>query len=347
MKFHHCHCQYIPAYILGNLVKNVDMDFSQDARLSLMQGKLSHDKRISKEITMGVFTTAQAKQKAKREVYDCDQLYQQRVKLVRKEGGQASDDAVVNTVYDHVGIVREYYKKILGRDSIDGLGMDLILNVHYGKNYMNAYWDGDEMTFGEGDGKIFTDFTGSLDVVAHELTHGVTQHTANLNYSGQSGALNEHFSDVFGSAIQQYANKQNAGDADWLVGNEIMGPTLFGEALRSMKAPGTAYHNDLIGHDGQPAHMKDYYSGQDDNQGVHINSGIPNRAFYLVAYDLGTDVAVRIWYHALQNLWPAAQFNDAAEIISESARALTKKQIAPEGATQTVRLAFKEVGLPA
>ena len=254
-------------------------------------------------------------------------------------------DTAVDTVYEFAKVVRDYFYG-LERNSIDNQGMDLILNVHYGQGYMNAFWDGDEMTFGDGDGNIFTSLTQSLDVMAHEFTHGVTQHTANLDYYSQSGALNEHFSDVFGSAIQQYHSEQDAGEADWLVGNEIMGPMLFGESLRSMKAPGAAYDNNLMGNDPQPSHMRNYYAGSDDNQGVHINSGIPNRAFFLVASDIGTDKAVLIWYQALRMLWPDANFNDAVEVISDSARLLTKVNKVPRGSTQTVRLAFQEVGLP-
>lgn len=281
-----------------------------------------------------------------RQVYDCENQWVQRVTLARGEGDPAKGDSDVDTVYDFAGVVRGYFAE-LERNSIDNAGMDIILNVHFGQNYMNAFWDGDEMTFGDGDGQIFTSFAQSLDVVAHELAHGVTQFTANLDYYSQSGALNEHFSDVFGSAITQYHDKQEAGDADWLIGNEIMGPTLFGETLRSMKAPGTAYDNALMGQDPQPAHMDDYYAGPADNQGVHINSGIPNRAFYLVATDnIGTHKATQIWYHALQNLWPTANFNDAVDVIVESARILTKNKVVPEGTTQTVRKAFAEVGLP-
>jgi Zn-dependent metalloprotease len=120
-------------------------------------------------------------------------------------------------------------------------------------------------------------------VVAHELTHGVTQHTAGLIYYGQSGALNESMSDVFGTVIQQAIDGKTADDADWLIGNDIMGPDLYGEALRSMKAPGSAYDNYIMGKDPQPDHMTRYYHGADDNQGVHINSGIPNKVFYLVS----------------------------------------------------------------
>jgi Zn-dependent metalloprotease len=284
--------------------------------------------------------------KSDRKVYDCKNKWQQRVKLVRDEGKPATDDKDVDRVYAYAGNVRDYFNKMLKRNSIDNKGMDLILNVHFGEDYMNAFWDGDEMTFGDGDGEIFISFTESLEVVAHELAHGVTQFTADLEYFSQSGALNEHFSDVFGSAITQYVSKQQADEADWLVGNEIMGPSLYGEALRSMQAPGMAYDNDLLGKDPQPAHMSDYYTGSDDNQGVHINSGIPNRAFYLVAMEIGTDKATLIWYDALQKLWSTAKFNDAVAVTVESARMLTRQKKVPVGSTQRVRAAFREVGLP-
>lgn len=124
-----------------------------------------------------------------------------------------------------------------------------------------------------------------------------------------------------------------------------MGPELFGEALRSMKAPGTAFYNHIMGKDLQVAHMKDYFNGPADNQGVHINSGIMNKVFYLVAMDIGTDKATHIWYHALQNLWKTANFNDAVHVITRSTQILTKSKEVPFGTTQTVRSAFREVGL--
>ena len=209
-----------------------------------------------------------------------------------------------------------------------------------------AFWDGDEMTFGDGDGQVFTSFAPLAGRHGPRTCHGVTQFTADLEYQGQSGALNEHFSDVFGAVITQRHLKQDAGSADWLVGNEIMGPSLYGEAFRSMKAPGSAYDNPLVGYDPQPDHMDDYYSGPQDNQGVHINSGILNRVFYLVATDIGTAEAGKLWYHALQQLWTNAQFNDAVEVLVDAARTMTKRGVVPLGTTQTVRLAFKEVGLP-
>jgi Zn-dependent metalloprotease len=294
---------------------------------------------------MAVFAGSASSAAADRLVYDSGQTWEQRVKLARKEGGLATADKDTNKVYDYIRVTRDFFKEVLNRNSIDGLGLDIVANVHFGDKFNNAFWDGDDITFGDGDGVIFTSFAKSLDVVAHELAHGVTQFTADFEYANQPGALHEHFSDVFGSAITQYHLKQDAHNADWLIGDEIMGPSLYGEVLRSMMAPGTAYDNSLLGKDPQPAHMDDLYTGDWDNGGVHINSGIMNRAFYLTAMRIGTDNAMRIWYHALQKLWRTAQFCDAVAVIAESARILTKNGEVPLGSVQAVRAAFRKVGL--
>ncbi len=249
--------------------------------------------------------------------------------------------------YDNAGLVRTFFRQMLNRDSIDNRSLDLVLNVHYGTKFNNAFWDGDEMTFGDGDGVIFSGFARSLDVVAHELAHGVTQHTSGLAYQGESGALNEHFSDAFGTAITQWASNERPDDADWLIGDEIMGPDLYGEALRSMRNPGTAYDNPILGKDPQPAHYADaLHRRRATTAGVHINSGIPNRAFYLVASELGdTLVAARIWYHALSFLKPNCTFAMAAAQIADSARILVKAGVVHKGAAQIVRGAWHEVGV--
>ncbi|NIS78971.1 MAG: peptidase M4 family protein [Anaerolineales bacterium] len=342
MAYYACRCTFVPPQVLENLAR-VGVG---EARLSIQQSRQSRTKRGIRLVDMETFTGVKAKGKAARKVYDCKNTWKQRVKLVRDETDPPTGDEAVDQVHDHAKMVRDYFKNVLNRNSIDNRGMDLILNVHFGKDYMNAFWDGDEMTFGDGDGTLFVNFTKSLDVVAHELAHGVTQFTADLEYYSESGALNEHFSDVFGSAITQFALKQDAGSADWLIGNEIMGPQLYGETLRSMRAPGMAYNHPLMGRDPQPDHMENYYTGTGDNQGVHINSGIPNKAFYLVAMEIGTDKATLIWYDALQKLWSTAKFNDAVQVIVESARTLTKEGEVPLGSTQRVRAAFKAVGLP-
>ena len=340
-------CHFIPEFILESVARSsVSSESVLNTIYSIKESTLSHEKRINRVNSVDEFASLSPVGNAARFVYDSQGKWLQKVKLVRKEGGPPTPDEAVNNSYDYSGKVRDYFKSQLNRNSIDNANMDLILNVHYGVNYQNAFWDGSMMNFGDGDNVIFINFTKSLDVIAHELSHGVTQWEAALNYSGQSGALNEHFSDVFGSVITQYVEGQTAQTADWLIGDEIMGPNLYGEALRSMKEPGTAYNNPIMGKDPQPSHMKDYYTGSADNHGVHINSGIPNKAFYLSSMDIGTDKAALVWYTALQKLWATANFNDAFTVIVDSARLLVKNGQIPKGSPQKIRAAFKEVGLP-
>ena len=207
--------------------------------------------------------------------------------LARSEDGAESGDASVNPPSTASAAPGSSTPRSCGRNSIDDRGMRLDGYVHRGVRYNNAFWDGREMVFGDGDGRIFSDFTGSLDVIGHELTHGVTEYTANLEYHVQSGALNESMSDVFGSLVKQWVAQQTADQADWLIGADIFTPGMDADALRSLSRPGEAYDNELLGKDPQPAHMRDFVELPDtedgDNGGVHINSGIPNKAFYLAA----------------------------------------------------------------
>ena len=275
-----------------------------------------------------------------RMVYDSGNRYEQRLTLVRTEGGSDSADAVVNDAYDHSGYVREYFRNTFGHNSMDDMGMPVISNVHYGIKYNNAYWDGDEMTYGDGDGAEFRNFASAIDVVAHELTHGITQFMANLEYYGQSGALNEHFSDVFATIIKQKYLGQLPSEADWLIGDSIVAPGFPGKAIRSMKAPGTANDFDI-----QPDHMDRYYSGSSDNQGVHINSGIPNKAFYLAASELGMEDAGKIWFRCLKGLWRTAGFNDMLGLILDTCRQLSEEGQVDSRAEQLVGDSFYSVGL--
>ena len=199
----------------------------------------------------------------------------------------------------------DFYRQLFGRNSIDNKGLLIKQYVHYDKGMDNAYWDGRRMVYGDGDGTVFTSFTNDIDVIGHELTHGVTENEANLNYENQAGALNESFSDIFGIMIKQRFNNQDVKKSDWLIGEKVMiGPKY---ALRSMKAPGTAYINHPeLGTDPQPATMDKYQNlpntSSGDWGGVHINSGIPNFAFYVTAYNMGGyawDKAGRIWYAVL------------------------------------------------
>jgi Zn-dependent metalloprotease len=245
--------------------------------------------------------------------------------LQRSEGKPETSDVSINECYDGLGDMYDFIGTVFNRQSIDDMGMDLIGTVHYDKKFNNAFWDGQQMVFGDGDGIIFNRFTGSVDVIGHELTHGITSYTANLLYSGQSGALNESISDCFGSMLKQYHLKQTSADADWLIGQGLFTDKINAIALRSMKAPGTAYDDPALGgKDSQPDNMKGFVVTSADSGGVHTNSGIPNRAFYLVAYGLGGyswERAGQIWYTTLRDprLKRNASFKLFADLTCDNA----------------------------
>ena len=207
--------------------------------------------------------------------------------LVRSAGDPPSGDAAVDEACSGVEATLSLYQDVFDRSSYDGKGAQVVSTVHYDQDYDNAFWDGSQLVFGDGDGSVFQRFTKPIDVVAHELSHALTEHTANLTYDGQSGALNESVSDAFGSCVKQRIAGQGVDEADWLIGEGIFLPAVQGVALRSMKAPGTAYDDDVLGKDPQVGSMDDYVVTSDDNGGVHTNSGIPNRAFYLAATAMG------------------------------------------------------------
>jgi Zn-dependent metalloprotease len=250
---------------------------------------------------------------AERRIFDGDSGTRLPGRLVRAEGDPAGADVAVNEAYDGLGATLALYRDLYRRNSLDGAGLDLVGTVHYGDRYDNAQWNGTQMVFGDGDGTIFNRFTSCIDVIGHELTHGLTQYTANLRYRDQPGALNESLSDVFGALVKQYNLGQTAAEADWLIGEGIFAAGIKGVAIRSMKAPGTAYDDPKLGRDPQPSSMAGYLETDEDNGGVHVNSGIPNHAFYLAATALGGyawERAGQVWFDTLTDpeLSPGATF---------------------------------------
>ncbi|MBD8659890.1 M4 family metallopeptidase [Frigoribacterium sp. CFBP 8754] len=245
-------------------------------------------------------------------------------RVVRREGEPPTDDVAVTEAYDALGATHALFLEAYGRSSIDGSGLPLDATVHYGLDYDNAFWDGRRMVFGDGDGEVFRRFTASVSVVGHELAHGVTQYTTALEYEGQSGALNESVSDVFGALVEQHLLGQAADEASWLIGEGLFTDEVQGRALRSMAAPGTAYDDDVLGKDPQPAHMDDYVETTEDAGGVHLNSGIPNKAFHLVATALGGrawERAGQVWYDAITSgdVSPTSTFAEFAAVTVAAA----------------------------
>lgn len=322
-------CSIIPPHVLDTLAQSDDAALAGPARRTLERDSIERTHRRLTTV-IGAPSVSLPKEAAEskphRTIYDARHKTELPGRKVRGEGEKPGKDATVNRAYAGLGATFELYLKTYQRNSIDGSGLPLNATVHYSEEYNNAFWNGEQMVFGDGDGEIFLDFTIPVDVIGHELTHGVTQYTANLTYFGQPGALNESLSDVFGSLIKQYTLGQSASEADWLIGAGLLAPRVTGKALRSMKEPGTAYDDDVLGKDPQPADMDHYVRTGRDNGGVHINSGIPNRAFYLVADALGGNAwerAGQIWYAVLTGgeLAQDASFTDFAKLTVAAARA--------------------------
>ncbi len=343
---HACMCSIIPPHVFRELALRGSKKQQDLAWRTLTKSEQARGQRLM--LTAIAVMGATATGGKRRTVYDARHHTALPGRLVRGEGDPASDDGMVNEAYEGAGATYDFYLRVFQRKSIDNRGMRLDSTVHYDRDFSNAFWNGQQMVYGDGDGEIFQRFTKVLDVIGHELTHGVIQNEAALEYEGQSGALNESFADVFGSLVLQYKKKQKASEAEWLIGKGLLTSKVNGVALRSMKEPGTAYDDPLIGKDPQPGHMHDYVDTDDDNGGVHINSGIPNRAFYEAAIRMGGNAwekAGKIWYSTLRDrLRPNTEFAEAARMTADVATELYGPQ-SPE--RQAVHDAWRAVGLTA
>lgn len=254
---------------------------------------------------------------------------------------KASYDAPAVDAHYYAGKVYDYYKSTFNRNSYDGNGAALKSTVHYGSKYNNAFWNGIQMVYGDGDGSNFIPLSGGLDVVAHELTHAVTSSESDLVYQYESGALNEAISDIMGTAVEFNVQPTKA---DYLIGEDIYTPSVSGDALRSMSNP-TLY--------GDPDHYSKRYTGTSDNGGVHTNSGIINKAAYLIAVGgthygvtvsgIGPDKLAAIVYRAnTVYLTSNSSFSQARAAFIQSASDLYGTS---STAKTTVTNAFTAVGI--
>lgn len=342
----------VPPYIVEHMARSADPRVRERALTSLAHGAAVRAVRAFAQQMPPMMAAPSPTGRKTRLVYDARKKDRLPGKLVRSEGEPKTADAAVNEAYDHSGDTYDFYHDLFGRNSLDDAGMTLISSVHVGEadgggRYQpmsNAFWDGGQMAYGDGDGEVFARFTASLDVVAHELTHGVQSYTSNLVYRGQSGALNEHFADVFGILVRQWRRGETAEKASWLIGADVLLPARTRRGIRDMEHPGTAFTDDpALGTDPQPDHMKRLYAGAADSGGVHINSGIPNRAFVLVAQSLGGpawETAGQIWYAAMLQLSRTSSFADMAKVTAQIAG--DRFGAAPRKA---VKAAWRAVGL--
>lgn len=253
-----------------------------------------------------------------RKTYDADHGHSLPGTLARSEGDEPTGDKDIDNAHDFAGATYDYYWNTHGRDSYDNRGATLISTANYSRSYQNAYWDGEQTVYG--------DHFAVKDVVAHEWTHAVTEHSADLEYRWQSGALNESFSDIFAAMVDR---------DDWLIGEDLAPYILGGrEAIRDLSNPPRF---------GQPDHTDDWVETCSDNEGVHTNSGITNKAYYNIATAIGKDKAERIFYRALTvYLHSESSLEDARAAALQSAQDLYGAN-SPE--YYAVRDGFNAVGL--
>lgn len=253
----------------------------------------------------------------------------------------SSADGAARDAATEAAEVARFLREEFGRNSLDDAGMALLSSVHYSVKYNNAFWNGSQMVYGDGDGAIFVDFTGSNDVIAHEMTHGMTQYSAALGYEDQAGGLNESVSDVFGSMFRQWRAGQAVADADWLIGHDIMGPAAKARGytcLRDMADPAADHCLSP-----QPVKFSQYRKGMDP----HDSSGIPNLAFCKAAVAIGGNswkTAGQIWFRALTGYAPSP--NLTMKAFANRTRAIAKQQFSSQpNVAAAIDQAWKDVGL--
>lgn len=335
-------CCILPPHMLDHIVR-CSKDKYRDWALETL---IATEQFRGRRTAVGNVSFAVSPGRKRRTIYDAQNGTSLPGILIRGEGDPPSHDDAVNEAYDGAGATYDLFHDIYERNSIDDRGLRLDATVHYDVRYDNAFWNGDQMVYGDGDGRLFNRFTLAIDVIAHELSHGINQFEADLIYSGEPGALNESFADVFGSLVKQRSLNQTVNEADWLIGAGVLASGVQGEAFRSLKAPGTAYDDPVLGKDPQPDHYTNLYRGNASDGGVHINSGIPNRAFYLAAMAIGGyawEKAGRIWYVTLRDaLRSDSTFQQAADATISVAQQLYGNDSDEQKA---VRSAWQQVGV--
>jgi Zn-dependent metalloprotease len=343
-----CICHIVPEKVLKRL--EADRSFSLEQRknfadtikidvelrkLRTQAGKLTRVvSRLAAPRAMGVVAAPPAIT-----VFDC--THGQTLPGAQLPDPGNSTDATAKRAFVETSSVAAFYSQVFGRNSIDGAGMAMISSIHYGNDYNNAFWNGSQMTYGDGDGAIFIDFTNGNDVIGHELTHGVTQHSLQLNYSNEAGGLNESLSDCFGSMFRQWEAKQNVNQADWLIGKDIMGPDALQKGLTCLRDMANPAAKHCLAP--QPTKYSQYTPGMDP----HESSGIPNLAFYTVAMAVGGnswDKVGQIWYKSMTGFGPSP--NMKMKAFADRTRAVAAQLNPGDTAVAgAVDAGWKKVGL--
>lgn len=342
-----CKCFIIPADVLDRLSR--DTDLPADARQKLQDTKsvdihIRNVRENARTLTLAAFAVAPVRAAIAAAptvtVYNCQNSQSLPGAQIDDPVNGGDEDSA--QIFNVTTAVAQFYQQVFGRNSIDDAGMTMVSSEHFGQGYNNAFWNGQQMVYGDGDGQIFADFPKGDDVVGHELTHGVTQYTLQLAYQGDAGGLNEGNSDVFGSMFRQWQAGQDVTAADWLIGSDIIGPAAKAKGytcLRNMANPA-----DTAALAPQPT---TYDPATTPTLDPHYSSGIPNFAFYKMCMAIGGkswEKAGQVWYKTLTGLGssPNLSMSDFASAMRNNANQLYPGDSSVGAA---VDQAWTEVGL--
>jgi Zn-dependent metalloprotease len=325
---------FLPPYLMLELVRRNPNQIWHSQNIVITQ-------RLWQKAHNGHIWLPASDGKAQILVYDAKNTYRIPGTRARFEPEGPVADAVLNKIYEYSLAVRKFHKEVCGINSMDNQGMNYVNTGHYGKKYNNAYNNGVQMVFGDGDGDIFITFV-LLDVVGHEDGHEITGKTCDLEYHDQPGALNEHLSDVDGVVCRQYTLKLSVDQDTWLIGPGIFSSTVNGRALRDMLNPGTAYDDKRLGKDPQPDHMSKFVHTSSDNGGVHFNSGIPNKAYALFAKAVGGNAwenSYKVWFQLRHEIPSDCDFQTFADKSVEICKRMLPNDV------QKLKDAWNAVGI--
>lgn len=341
-----CVCFIVPKSVLERLAH--DKSLPTDVRRAMFDSSLLSDLLRQSRDQHGAFISASRIMGAHLDelaaepqsvVFDCRHTHTLPGRPVTDPGH--SSDQSAQRAHAQALKVSQFYETAFKRNSVDNAGATLVSSVHFARNYDNAMWNGTQMVYGDGDNKIFTDFTGGNDVIGHELTHGVTQYTLQLGYTDDAGGLNESLSDCFGSMFRQWEAKQTSQKADWLIGSDIIGPVAAEKGvtcLRNMANPADA-------HALSPQPVK--YSQLTPGMDPHFTSGPPNLAFATACKAVpghSWETVGQVWYHVMMTAGahPTMTMRDFAGRTRQAAVQLFESK--PDIA-KSIDAAWKSVGL--
>lgn len=344
-----CMCFAVPKKMLRHLVDTSEGEHREMLASQIQQSSQLRGQRAAASKQKAV-TAKLGSKLLHRQVFDAQGRTFLPGKILRDEDDPPTHDKNANQAYDNIGIALQFFASVLGRNSVDGKGLRIDASVHYGYSFANAMWTGEQMLVGDGDGKHVTNLAGSLGIIAHEFSHGISQHMVKgglgvvqvpgqpPTLKGEAGALNESFSDVCASMVKQWHAGENVQAADWLLGEDILAPHV-GKAIRSLKDPG---NNRLTWREDDQ--IKDFrrFKISDD---AHKASGIANHAFYLAATKLGGhswETLGPVWFKGFDKLRARATFLDAAHATLSVAATLHGKSSETHDA---VKSAWKKVNV--